>query len=529
MQSFCRCTLDIRSFLLFLLLVFPAVATAADTVRVEQGLLSGESTEDGVSQVFRGIPFAAPPVGRLRWRPPAPAASWEGVREATDFGLRCIQPSRGRGGAPEMSENCLYLNIWAKKDAETDPVMVWIHGGGFRTGAGSNAGYNGEAFARRDVVLVTINYRLGAFGFFAHPGLSAESRQRISGNQGILDMVAALEWVQTNIAAFGGDAGNVTIFGESAGGTAVNVLGVTPAAEGLFHKAIAESPWFGPTNVGLLRSAHGNPSLEDQGLAVAEKLLGEQYKHEMAALRARTAEDIQEATSTGFDLAVAVEGEVLAGHPIELYHQGRHHDVPMIIGSNADEGTMFARRLPFTTPEEYRTARQEEFGAEAAAFLAVYPATTDEEVRAMATAYIGDAWFVSPVRAMVQGMDKVSSSGWQYHFTRRNQQRPEMGAHHAMEIGYVFNTRDPDTMAPEDERLADAMIRYWVQFATTGDPNVDGLPHWPAYESSTDRYLELGVEIAARSGLRTKESDLVDRLQEAARRIGQGHAALSSP
>ncbi len=498
---------DSRALVLALALVLCLpLAAAADEVGLERvGLLSGSTTDDGKVAVYLGIPYAAPPVGELRWRPPQPAWSWKGVREAKEFGPKCPQRN------PPSSENCLYLNVWAPAEESDDghPVMVWIHGGGHSGGAASVPRYSGEAFARRGIVLVSINYRLGALGFLAHPLLSAESEHGVSGNYGILDSIMALEWVRDHIGVFGGDRDNVTIFGESAGGTSVAALSVSPLAKGLFHRAIAESPWFGSSNVKRLRSSVDG-GFEAAGEDFARKLVGDGHEVTLAALRDIPAEDILAAE--GFSVALAVDGRVFTDHPVDLYRQGRQHDVPLVIGTNADEGTMFARRLPFSTPEEYRAARKKEMGSHVDDFLTLYPARNEAEVTAAAAAWRGDSWFAAPVRTMVRGMDKVASHTWRYYFTRPNQKAPEMGANHALEIGYVFNTLE-EGASESDLRLADAMIRYWVEFATASDPNVDGLPAWPAYATASDRHLVFDTEIRTDKGVRNETCDLIDRME----------------
>jgi len=275
------------------LLVAAAVAVDAQ-VQLTYGQVSGVELDDGVT-VFRGIPFAAPPVGALRWRAPQPPIPWRGVRAADSFGPTCMQP-RGRA---LMSEDCLYLNVWTKAGSGDGnlPVMVWIHGGGWSSGASSNGIYDGSAFAEKGVVLVSVNYRMNAFGFMAHPALSAESERGASGNYGILDHIAALEWVRDNISGFGGDPENVTIFGESAGGASIYALLATPLAEGLFHRAISESTWITPTNVTHLKRSNGfTDGAEEQGRRViAAKLseLGESVDGDIVdEMRALSAADV---------------------------------------------------------------------------------------------------------------------------------------------------------------------------------------------------------------------------------------------
>jgi para-nitrobenzyl esterase len=325
-------------------LLFAAVSMA-QPVKVDDGLLLGTS-EDGLT-VYRGIPFAAPPVGDLRWRAPQPASKWDGVRRADKFGPACMQAMKNPAGAdqgPGMSEDCLYLNVWtpAKSASQRLPVLVWIYGGGFAGGATSIPTYSGEKLAKRGVVLVSIAYRVGALGFLSHPGLSAESEHRISGNYGLLDMIAGLKWIQKNIAAFGGDPGRVTIFGESAGGIAVSMLCASPIAKGLFHGAISQSGGsFGPPRAG------GMPGENMQRLADAERG-GESYAaaagaSSVAELRKMSAEQVLAASSgrrgVGWPI---IDGWVIPDDQYKLYEAGRYNETPILIGYNSDEGLSFS-------------------------------------------------------------------------------------------------------------------------------------------------------------------------------------------
>src|SRR5580704_13443021 len=328
----------------------PLAAAIKDPVRVEQGQLSGVPGSTPDIRVFKGIPFAAPPVGDLRWRAPTPAADWAGIRKADQFSATCMQTpypegSLYRSEPQPVSEDCLYLNIWtaAKSASDKRPVMVWIHGGAFTRGSGSTPVYNGENFAKKGVVLVTVNYRLGIFGFFAHPELTQESEHHSSGDYGILDEIAALQWVQKNIAAFGGDPKRVTIFGESAGSWAVNVLVASPLTKGLFQRAIGES------------GANFNKMTK---LADLEK----------------SAEDIMK-TQGAF--SVNVDGWLLPTDVITIFEKGQQNDVPILIGSNADEGTAFMP--PKITVAAFEGTAKQRFGANAERFLRIYPATSDEE------------------------------------------------------------------------------------------------------------------------------------------------------
>lgn len=501
--------------------LFPA---AAAPVQIDSGLVEGVVLDaDSGLRVYRGIPFAAPPVGDLRWKAPQPAQKWDGVRECTDFGAACPQQgtlAQMMGETlPELSEDCLYLNIWtAAKDANAKlPVMVWIHGGGLTLGWGNQKGYDGAAFAERGVVLVSINYRLGPFGYLAHPALSKESERGVSGNYGFLDQLAALKWVQRNIAGFGGNPDNVLIFGESAGGTSVNVLCASPLSKGLFHRAIAESAWITDTNFAhLTRPSPRVASAETLGIEWAESVLdGKAIGNALQSLRAITAEKILEKTGSDYPVAVTIDGWFMPDSSRNIFANGKQQDVPLIAGTNKDEGTMFAAFLPSTTPEQFRASTREIYGDHADAVLSLYPLTDKKDLAAAKNQFITDGWFVHGTRGMLQGMEKVSSKAYQYHFTRRTKAPPAWGAHHGYELGYVFNNLGPAQQEDADEELAEAMIRYWVQFAETGDPNVEGLPEWPAYTTESDQYLELGDEIKVGTALRKEACDVLDKARDA--------------
>ncbi len=498
------------------ILVTLIVATSAlgKPVQLDTGLIQGEAVEGTTVQVFRGIPYAASPVGDLRWREPAPVASWEGVRSATAFGNICHQgpalAAMTGEDLPKRSEDCLYLNVWtAAIGGETkQPVMVWIHGGGLTLGWGHQRGYDGTHLAEQGVVLVSINYRLGALGFLAHPLLNEEAG--VSGNYGLKDQIAALKWVQRNIVAFGGDPGNVTIFGESAGGTSVHALIASPRSKGLVHRGIAQSPWVTGSNYALLDEA-----LPTVGSATEN---GRQWTDahfdgidSLARLRALDAEDLLAAQEAGYAVAVTVDGDFMPDHAVNVYARGEQLDVPVIAGTNTDEGTIFQGMLPFNSPEDYRAAMHDQFGEHSATILDLYPATDARSLFAAKNQLITDTWFAQNTRNMLAGMAGVSSNGWQYHFSRRAPQAPMLGAFHGMEISYAFGTLNAEAAA-EDQALSEAMTRYWVQFAKTGDPNVEGLPAWPAYDPETDRHLELGDEIKAGAGYRKAALDALDEI-----------------
>jgi para-nitrobenzyl esterase len=460
---------------------------ADEPIRVDGGLLSGIAGSSPEIKVYKGIPYAAPPVGDLRWRAPKTAPKWDGVRKADQFSATCIQVpyaegSPYRSAAESVSEDCLYLNVWSgAKAGGKRPVMVWIHGGALTRGAGSNAVYNGEELAKKGVVLVTINYRLGIFGFFAHPELTKESDRNSSGNYGILDQIAALEWVQKNIAAFGGDPKKVTIFGESAGSWSVNTLVASPLAKGLFQRAIGESGAFFAEL----------PKLADAE-KVGEKIAKSQGADSIAALRAKPAEDLMKVNG---ELARPnVDGWMLPAEVYTIFAKGKQNDVPILIGSNADEGTAFT---PATVKaSSFQALAKTRYGEKADAFLKIYPASTDDEAHASSAESMRDMTFGWEMRTWARMQTKTGKSkAYVYYFSRvpPGPVGAKLGVYHASEIAYVFhNIKSSEEV---DQKLTDAMSSYWVNFATNGDPNGKDLPKWPAYQVKTDLAMGLGNRI----------------------------------
>ncbi len=501
-------------------------------VRLDSGPVSG-AQQDGV-WCFKGIPYAAPPVGALRWRPPQPVSPWKDVRACVAFGPACPQPASGAEfymDVGRQSEDCLYLNVWSPAKATTErlPVMVWIHGGSFTTGAGSMDVYSGHNLATKGVVVVTINYRLGALGFLAHPALSKESGDGGSGNYGLLDQLAALQWVQRNIAAFGGDPAKVTVFGESAGAISILDLLVSPLSKGLFQRAIAESGI-------LLDSGFGVATTSD--LATAEKA-GEDYAARLgidpsgdaaAQMRALTPEQLlavdptpSTLLETGLTWMPIADGRVLTDAPTRLWLDGRQMRVPLLIGSNKDEGNLFLQglRIPAAQYQEYMTKI---FGPYAQEALALYPAqggSVTEPLSRMLT----EVGFASTARFAARQMSAASGAGgaaasaapaYLYQFTRVPLDNP-LGAFHSVEIPYVFGNAGLFTrlgkLDQADYDLSAAMMGYWTRFAATGDPNGGGAPDWPAYQTVTDRHLVLGDTIATGSGLYSQACDLADKVR----------------
>ena len=507
--------------LLFVSATLGARSDAA-VVKIDSGKLQGEVLDaDSGLKVYRGIPFAAAPVGELRWKAPQPAAKWSGVRDATEFGAICPQsPALAMmtgESLPESSEDCLFLNVWTAAGASDDPrpVMVWIHGGGLSLGWSNQVGYDGSAFAARGVVLVSINYRLGPLGYLAHPALSREADGG-SGNYGFLDQVAALQWVNRNIAAFGGDPSNVTIFGESAGGTSVHAVMSSPQAAGLVHRAIAESPWITDTNIRPLRGTNGmHANAEEVGVAWATAMLGEGKEQTAMALRGLDAALIITKTAQGGPLGgyephVTYGTDFMPESSEDRYTAGKQNDIPLIAGTNRNEGTMFMAFQPLTERAQFLEMLKGVYGDRAGEVAKLYPSSNADELKVQQDRFMTDTWFLRGTRRMLLGMDKVSSPAFQYFFTRVNPENPAWGAHHAAELGYVFNTLRGENYDETDDRLAALMIDYWVQFARTGDPNGGGRPAWPEFDGDKQAYLELGDEVKTGAAL---EREINDRLE----------------
>ena len=466
------------------------IAAVSDPVRLDSGLVSGAAGSTAEVKVYKGVPFAAPPVANLRWRAPQRPASWEGVRKAEQFSPTCMQSAAGPNAQP-ASEDCLYLNVWtpAKSAADRRPVMVWIYGGAFTSGSGSTPGYDGDALARKGVVVVTFNYRLGIFGFFAHPELTKESDRGASGNYGLMDQLAALDWVRRNIAAFGGDPKKVTVFGESAGSMSVADLVASPQAKGLFIRAMGESAGWSGLNIGKMRSL---AEAEQAGVKTAEGL-GAQS---LAQLRQITADALLKASRGG---GPVVDGWLLPEDPAKIYAEGKQNAVPLLVGSNKDEGTFF---LQPAGAEPFLTQTRRRLGDLADTFLKLYPAGSDDETNAsQLAAYRDEAAWVMRNWARLQ-TKTVKTKAYLYYFTHEPPAAPGgkggrgRGATHTAEIPYVFQNPGNRPWTDVDHQLSDTMSSYWVNFATDGDPNGKGLPKWPAYdEKKSDRPMVFGEKV----------------------------------
>lgn len=471
-------------------LVLAGTAQAADgpKVKVESGVLAGVQTDR--AKIFRNVPYAAPPVGALRWAPPRKPLAWNGERDATANGPSCPQkmnadgtPNEGSANGP-TSEDCLQLNVFTPLEGKKAPVMVWLHGGGHKTGAGWI--YDGQNFARDGVVLVAINYRLGPLGYFAHPALGKDQ----AGNYGLMDQIAALQWVRRNIAAFGGDPGNVTVFGESAGGASTLALLAAPGAKGLFHKAAVQSGggWSAPRTLAQEQA---------EGAALAAKL-GASDLTQLRALPAQTLAD----EGAGADYGPFGDGRVLKETPTQAFAAGQATDVPLIIGANSGEDSLLGRRLlnaaamAASIPEAVKAA---------------YPDEAAKGDEALVRAAFGDRYMVGPARWLA-GQAAGGQPAWLYHFSYVGSRFRPMGvttAAHAAEIQYVFEywgRRTPPSMVAADDRaMATLMHGCWVAFAKTGAPACDIA--WPAYDRARDELVEFGAQSGLRAGFRKRQLD----------------------
>jgi para-nitrobenzyl esterase len=529
-------TSEVRILALGTALFLVAVGAAADQVRTDAGIVEGTTVPGTSVRVFRGIPYAAPPVGERRWQPPRPVAPWAGVRKATDFGPRCMQGRiyEDMVFRDEPSEDCLYLNVWtpATSPAEGLPVMVWIYGGGFQAGSASEPRQDGARLAEKGVVVVSMNYRLGVFGYFSHPELTKESEHDASGNYGLMDQTAALRWVRNNIARFGGDPAHVTIFGESAGSFSVSAQMASPLARGLFQRAIGESGAF------FRITDHG--TLATLPLAASEKS-GAEFaasigKDSLAALRAMSAEDLLKAALDGKRwFSPNIDGWFMPKEAIDIYAAGEQSHVPLLAGFNADEvraGVVLGKEK--VTAKSFVADTRKRFGPAADAILKVYPADSDAEALESASDLASDVFIRYATWKWIEMQDETGQSPvYRYQFDRKIPVAPgtkingklataeDIGARHAGEIEYVFGALDsvPDvSWEAGDRALSDLMMSYWSNFAKTGDPNGPDLPTWPRYESDPGALvMHLDLTSRARPVTTRARYETLDALATAAR------------
>jgi para-nitrobenzyl esterase len=486
--------------LLLAVAAVPAVAeTVANQVKTSCGILEGTSDASTGVRSFKGIPFAAPPVGDLRWRPPQPVKSWEGVRKADHFGPRAMQPAifddmvfRSDG----MSEDCLYLNVWtpATSDKERLPVLVYFYGGGFVAGDGSEPRYDGESMARKGIVAVTVNYRLGLFGFFAHADLSKESPHHACGNYGLLDQSAALQWVRKNIVAFGGDPKKITIAGESAGSFSVSAQMASPLSKRLFAGAIGESG----AMLGRTLPAAPREELEKKGTAFASEV----GAASLAALRAMPAQQLLDAAkSNAFRFSLTVDGYFLPKPALEIYTAGEQAHVPLLAGWNAEEmnaGAVLTREP--ATPEGFSRAVRALYGSRADEALKAYPASNDAEVKQSATLLASDRFIGYGTWKWADLHGKTGGKPV-YRYLYSHARPGESGAFHSVEIEYALGNLPLNKVyawTESDRKVSATMQEYFAQFIKTGSPNGPGLPAWPpASRGSAAQVMHLDVESGA--------------------------------
>lgn len=470
-----------------------------DIVKTNSGQISGSLSDDKSVHIFKGIPFAAPPIGDLRWKAPQPVKPWQSIKQATAFAPSPVQGKPNEFGVytreflikdEPLSEDCLYLNVWtgAKSATEKRPVIVWIYGGGYVSGGTNVPIYDGEALAKKGVILVSIAYRVGIFGFFAHPELTLESPNHTSGNYGLMDQAAALTWVQKNIVVFGGDPKNVTIAGQSAGAFSVNYLVASPLTKGLFAKAIAES------GASIIPTSNNTISLtqaEQQGVKAAELLQAKS----LTELRKLPADVLLKQNN----FRPIIDGYFLPQSVADIFAANKENQVPLLSGWNEDDA--FVGKLQ--NAADYIAEAKRKYGDKANEFLTLYPANNDTEAEKSQIRVSRDITFggASYRWANVQSAKKKSKV-YVYRFARRVPASPafvKYGAFHTAEVGYVFNNLKflKRQFEPVDQELANSISSYWVNFAKAGNPNQDGLPYWPEYEPTTNQIMLLNEKPAA--------------------------------
>jgi para-nitrobenzyl esterase len=511
-----------------LLLCGAAHAQLKEPLALDAGSIANSTESSPGVRAFKGIPFAAPPVGALRWQPPQAVAKWNGVRDVGKFGNVCMQPAgpaEGPGArlniavlpdSPPRSEDCLYLNVWtgARNADERRPVMVYFFGGAFTEGAGSVPLYDGDALARKGVVVVTMNYRLGPYGFFVHPALTAESPHKASGNYGLMDMLASLRWVQSNIAAFGGDPGNVTVFGQSAGAMAIASLVASPESKGLMQRAISQSgTWLGLGPTAAMRT---RAQAEETGLTAATEagVATTQQMREMSAA---------DVTANFRSAGMIVDGWIIPEDPSTTFAAGRQNAVDVLVGSNKDEAFFAGAR----TTQQFQEQARARWAALANQFLALYPHSTDLEAQTSSAQTSNDGTFwVSRLYADYQV--QRGRKAYLYFFTQNPPApagQPAFPAAHAAEVPYVFNNLGelplfPDRSDPKlaggsapDQRVADQMSSYWANFARTGNPNGAGLPVWQEHQlGASDRAIILDADPSSERLPAKARLELYDKL-----------------
>jgi para-nitrobenzyl esterase len=475
---------------------------ALTTVRVAGGELAGVASQDGSVASFKGVPFAAPPVGDRRWRAPEPAASWQGVRKADAFSANCMQnivDARKPWTYEFMAhgaigEDCLYLNVWtpAKAATERHPVLVYIHGGGNTEGSGSVPVYDGSGLAAKGLVVVTINYRLGVFGFFGHPELTQEAPYHASGNYALLDQIAAVKWVKANAAAFGGDPARITVAGQSAGAFGVRNLLISPLAAGSFQRAIAESG----VSLGGFGGSRALADLEQDGVRFARA----KNVASVAELRALTAQQIATPPVGGapYRWGTVIDNYALVAGEADAFAAGKHNDVPVLTGTNRDESGAVPQ--PTTTAAAFQKQLEQRYADRAGDVLKLYPAATDDEAKTTQNASARDIARVTTSIWVAARAKTAKSNTFTYFWdhTLPGPDAAQYGAFHTSEVPYVMNTLafSDRPFTADDTRIADMMSSYWANFAAAGDPNGKGLPHWPSFAEKPDQTMNVGDAFA---------------------------------
>ena len=478
-----------------------------------QGFKKQSAKEELAIDCFLGIPYAAPPVGALRWKPPQPLENWNETRSCFDFSADFPQATNPLFRAPHQSEDCLYLNVWAPafKDGKKLPVLVWIHGGGFVGGSGSDQRSDGALMAAKGVVVVSFNYRSGVFGFLAHPELSAESELNVSGNYGLQDQIAALKWIQKNIDQFNGDPNKVTVFGVSAGSASISLLLTCPQAKGLFQQSILHSP-------GAARPL--------ATLAQAEALSLKELGADIERLRSLSAQDIFKLTSllnpkirgltTPRILRPILDGVYLSENERDVFKDHRQMMLPMIVGSNLDEGSLLTKDWAIKSLDDFAGLVSSNFNALSSDALALYPVRAEEEIRIRVAELFGDTQFNYGTRLLAQSNSNQVANTWRYLFAKRRPSQID-GPHHGQEVAHVFGNLFAKVTSVEndydlrDEFISNAMLNYWVQFANTGNPNQAELPEWTRYELGSDNMIVFENEISKANEFRKNNLDFIDQ------------------
>ena len=507
-----------RWTIVLLALVAISTSTKGQTVRVEGGEILGVATKTPGVVAYKGVPYAAPPVGNLRWHAPEAVVAWQGVRKADELPPMCMQNEGNPRGALSWgkvpaSEDCLYLNIWtpAKSASKRLPVMVWIHGGAYAVGYGGSKFIDGEGLAAQDVVLVTINYRLNVFGFLAHPELSQQSEHHVSGNYGTLDQIAALRWVQKNIAAFGGDPKQVTLFGQSAGAVSVCNVTASPLAKGLFIRTIGES----------MGCFGGMPKLANAEQA-GTKFATAAGANSIADLRAKPADELLKLRGE-YPFRPIVDGYVWPKDASAIFRDGEQNRVPVLVGSNSDEGTVLG--VPPESASDFVQMARRLYKDQADDFLKLFPANTNAEALNSFYAFQRDGMAFQE-RMWARDVARSGNPAYRYYFTHASpipdgmyaeQARNPLGAFHTVEIVYVFHNLDarPWPWMEVERKLSQTVSAYWVNFAKKGDPNGAGLPKWPKTDATNDVLLEFGQSATptVRQGLDTPQLDFFEAFE----------------